>query len=113
MIALWEPAQSLSPCHETIQQMQVPIIAGFPYCLIAVVDGLKGFPQAIQAVFPQALVQTCVVHLMRRELSLCSSKERRELAQDMKAIYGAGSIEATEERVGEIDERWEPAIPRW
>lgn len=72
MNALWEPAESLSPCHETIQRLQVPIIAGFPYCLIAVVDGLKGFQKAIQTVFPQTLVQTCIVHLMRHRLSLCS-----------------------------------------
>jgi putative transposase len=48
--------------------------------LIAVVDGLNGFPEAINAVFPQTQVQTCIVHLLRHSLSFASWKDRRELA---------------------------------
>jgi transposase-like protein len=49
--------------------------------LIAAVDGLKGFPEAITTVFPQAQVQTCIVHLTRYSLSFCSWKERKAVAQ--------------------------------
>ena len=68
-------------------------------CLIAVVDGRKGFPQAIRAVFPETQVQTCIVHLMRHALSLCSFKGRRDLAGDMREIYRAGSAEASADRL--------------
>ena len=55
--------------------------------LVAVVDGLKGFPDAIRSAFPQAQVQTCIVHLMRHTLALASNKDRRGLARAMKRIY--------------------------
>jgi putative transposase len=57
--------------------------------LIAVVDGLKGFPDAINAVFPETTVQTCIVHLLRNSLYFASWKERRELAAQLKSIYCA------------------------
>jgi putative transposase len=57
--------------------------------LIAVVDGLKGFPDAINAVFPETTVQTCIVHLMRNSLDFASWKDRRELAASLKLIYAA------------------------
>lgn len=57
--------------------------------LIAVVDGLKGFPEAIEAVFPQTLVQTCIVHLIRYSLSFASWKERKTIVAALKPIYKA------------------------
>lgn len=57
--------------------------------LIAVVDGLKGFPDAINAVFPETTVQTCIVHLLRNSLDFASWKDRKELASGLKAIYAA------------------------
>jgi putative transposase len=54
--------------------------------LIAVVDGLNGFPDAINAVFPQTQVQTCIVHLLRHALSFASWKDRRELVAALKPI---------------------------
>ena len=57
--------------------------------LIAVVDGLKGFPDAINAVFPETTVQTCIVHLMRNSLDFASWKDRKELAASLKLIYAA------------------------
>ncbi len=57
--------------------------------LIAVVDGLKGFPEAIVAVFPQATVQTCIVHLLRHSLEFASYKDRRAVAAALKDIYRA------------------------
>jgi putative transposase len=57
--------------------------------LIAVVDGLKGFPQAINAVFPQAQIQTCIVHLIRNSLDFVGWKERKQVAAELKDIYRA------------------------
>ena len=84
---------------------------GMQDCLIAVVDGLKGFPQAIRSAFPEAAVQTCIVHLMRHGLSLCSYRERREMARHMKAIYRAASAEAAADRLDEFEQRWGARYP--
>lgn len=62
--------------------------------LIAVVDGLKGFPEAIEAAFPDALVQTCIVHLIRHSMAYASWKERKAIGKALKAIYQADSAEA-------------------
>ncbi|SUS05775.1 transposase [Candidatus Defluviicoccus seviourii] len=62
--------------------------------LIAVVDGLKGFPEAITAVFPQAQVQTCVVHLIRHSLAFVSYKDRKSVAAALKNIYKAKDADA-------------------
>jgi len=62
--------------------------------LIAIVDGLKGFPEAITAVFPQAQVQTCVVHLIRHSLAFVSYKDRRSVAAALKHVYKAKDADA-------------------
>jgi putative transposase len=62
--------------------------------LIAVVDGLKGFPEAILAVFPEATVQTCIVHLLRQSLAFVSYKDRKAVAAALKDIYRAVDAEA-------------------
>ncbi len=62
--------------------------------LIAVVDGLKGFPEAITAVFPEAQIQTCIVHLIRHSLSCVSWKERKPVATALKEVYRAKDAEA-------------------
>jgi putative transposase len=62
--------------------------------LIAIVDGLKGFPEAITAVFPQAQVQTCVVHTIRHSLAFVSYKDRRAVAAALKQIYKAKDADA-------------------
>jgi len=64
--------------------------------LIAVVDGLKGFPDAINAVFPETSVQTCIVHLLRNSLDFASWKDRKELAAQLKSIYAALDDKAAE-----------------
>jgi putative transposase len=64
--------------------------------LLAVVDGLKGFPEAITAVFPEAIVQTCIVHLLRNSMDFVSWKDRKGLATALKEIYRAPSAEAAE-----------------
>jgi len=64
--------------------------------LVAVVDGLKGFPDAITAVFPQATVQTCIVHLLRHSLDFVSWKDRKPVAAALKDIYRAVDAAAGE-----------------
>ena len=64
--------------------------------LIAVVDGLKGFPDAIQAVFPDATIQTCIVHLLRQSLDFVSYKDRKAVAAALKGIYKAVDAAAGE-----------------
>ena len=71
--------------------------------LIAVVDGLKGFPEAIEAVFPDAVVQTCIVHLMRYSLAHAAWKERRELAAAIRPIYQAPTAESAEAALDDFE----------
>lgn len=71
--------------------------------LIAVVDGLKGFPEAINAVFPQTVVQTCIVHLIRHSLSFVSWKDRKSVAPALKAIYRARDAEAGQAALAAFD----------
>jgi putative transposase len=71
--------------------------------LIAVVDGLKGFPEAINAVFPEALVQTCIVHLICYSMQFASWKERKAIAAALQPIYGAESATAAVARLAEFD----------
>lgn len=71
--------------------------------LIAVVDGLKGFPEAINAVFPEALVQTCIVHLIRYSMQFASWKERKAVAAGLKPIYGAETADAAAVRLDEFN----------
>ena len=68
--------------------------AALEQAVIAVVDGLKGFPEAITAVFPDTVVQTCIVHLIRYAMQFASWKERKAIAKDLKPIYAAPSAEA-------------------
>lgn len=65
--------------------------------MLAVVDGLKGFPDAIAAVFPEAIVQTCIVHLLRNSMDFVSWKHRKPLAGALKGIYRAVDAKAAEE----------------
>lgn len=64
--------------------------------LIAIVDGLKGFPEAIVAVFPEAMVQTCIVHLLRHSLDFVSYKDRKAVAAALKGVYRAVDAAAGE-----------------
>ena len=69
---------------------------GMKDAFIICTDGLKGFPEAIEAIFPSTLVQTCIVHLIRASLSYVSWKERKALAADLKLIYRAPTVEMAE-----------------
>ena len=86
--------------------------------LIAVVDGLKGFPEAIEAVFPQTVVQTCIVHLLRYSMKFASWKERRQLAAALKPIYRAPTAEQARVELerfseGEWGQKYPPVARSW
>ena len=74
---------------------------------IACVDGLKGFPQAIETMFPQAQVQTCIVHLVRASLNYVGWKERKQVAADLKTVYRAATAEEAEQRLGQFAAKWD------
>ncbi len=62
--------------------------------LIAIIDGLKGFPEAINSVFPETQIQTCIVHLIRNSLDFCSWKDRKPIAKELKTVYRAADAQA-------------------
>jgi len=72
--------------------------------LVTLVDGLKGFPEAIATAFPQAQVQTCIVHLMRHSLDYVSWKDRKPVAAEIKSIYRAETAEIALERLEEFEQ---------
>jgi putative transposase len=79
--------------------------------LVCCVDGLKGFPEAIEAVFPQAWVQTCIVHLIRHSLRFVPDKYRRAVAKDLKPIYTAADVDAAAEALAAFDANWGERYP--
>jgi putative transposase len=74
--------------------------------LIACIDGLKGFPQAIESVFPEARIQLCIVHLVRASLNYVNWKERKRVATDLKAIYRAATESQAEQELSEFMAKW-------
>lgn len=79
--------------------------------LIAVVDGLKGFAEAITSVYPQTLVQTCIVHLIRNSLAFVSWKDRRTVLPWIKAIYRAENADMALVRLEEFEAEWGKRYP--
>ena len=78
---------------------------------IACVDGLSGFPEAIETVFPQAQVQPCIVHLVRNSLKYVSWKQRKAVADDLKKIYKAATIEEAELALDDFAQTWDSQYP--
>jgi transposase-like protein len=86
--------------------------------LIAVVDGLKGFPEAINAVFPETTIQTCIVHLLRYSLAFCGWKDRQAVARELKSVYAAENAESARERLEEFAQsewakKYPTIVPSW
>lgn len=79
--------------------------------LICCVDGLKGFPESIEAVFPNAWVQTCIVHLIRSSLRFVPDKYRKKVAQDLRPIYTAIDADAAAEALNGFDQSWGDRYP--
>jgi putative transposase len=78
---------------------------------IACIDGLKGFPEAIEAVFPNAEVQLCIVHLVRHSLNYVSWKQRREVAADLRPVYSAPTKEEAARLLEEFALKWDGTHP--
>jgi putative transposase len=78
---------------------------------IACVDGLKGFPEAIETVFPQTTVQLCIVHLVRHSLSYVGWKQRKEVAADLRLVYTAATADAAEQKLVEFAAKWDEKFP--
>jgi putative transposase len=78
---------------------------------IACVDGLKGFPEAIELMYPNAIVQLCIVHMVRHSLNYVSWKQRREVAADLRAIYTSPTVEAAELALDQFGEKWDKSHP--
>jgi putative transposase len=78
---------------------------------IACVDGLKGFPEAIETVYPKTAVQLCIVHMVRYSLNYVSWKLRKEIAADLRTIYTAATVEEAEQRLDEFEAKWGDAYP--
>jgi len=79
--------------------------------LICCVDGLKGFPEAIEAIFPKTTVQTCIVHLIRHSLKYVPRREREQVARDLKPIYTAVDADAAQAALEAFDEKWGARFP--
>ena len=90
---------------------------GVQDCFIACVDGLKGLPDAIESVFPETQVQLCIVHKLRNSFKYVPWKERKAVAKDLRAVYGAATLAEAEKAMDRFSGRWDdkyPAIsPSW
>lgn len=84
---------------------------GLKDIFIVCVDGLTGFPEAIQTVYPKAKVQLCIVHLMRNALNYVAYKDRRAVAADLKRIYQAVTVAEAEQALERFSERWDGKYP--
>jgi putative transposase len=83
---------------------------GIEDCCIVVCDGLKGLPDAIAATWPLALVQTCVLHLVRNTFRYASGKDWQALAKDLRPVYTAATEAAARSRLDEFSGTWVPGI---
>src|SRR5690349_19001127 len=79
--------------------------------LICCVDGLKGFPEAIEAIYPNTTGQTCIVHLIRYSLKYVPRREREQVARDLKPIYTAVDADAAQGALEAFDEKWGARFP--
>jgi putative transposase len=79
--------------------------------LICCVDGLSGFPEAIEAIFPKTTVQTCLVHLIRSSLKYVPRREREQVARDLKPIYTAKDADQAQAELEAFDEKWGQRFP--
>ncbi len=84
---------------------------GVQDCFVACVDGLSGLPEALETVFPQTQVQLCIVHKVRQALRYVVWKERRAVARDLRAIYGASTLGEAEDALEQFAQTWDAHYP--
>lgn len=109
VLGLWiEGSEGAKFWLKTITELQN---RGVEDIFIVCCDGLKGFPEAIEAVFPKAVVQTCIVHMIRNSTRYVSYKDRKKVAADLKPIYTANTREDAEAALSEFDKQWGGRYP--
>jgi putative transposase len=84
---------------------------GIKDIFIACVDGLKGFPEAIESVFPQTEIQLCIVHMIRNSVKYVNWKDRKELCKDLKKIYSSSTEQQAETQLDAFGEKWDSKYP--
>jgi transposase-like protein len=84
---------------------------GLRDALVVCCDGLKGLPESIRTTWPEATVQTCVVHMVRNSLRYASKKHWAQITREMRGIYTAATVEEAEARFGEFSDTWRQAYP--
>ncbi len=84
---------------------------GLEDILIASVDGLKGFPEAINTIYPKTEVQLCIVHQIRNSIKYVASKNQKEFIRDLKLVYQAPNKDIAEEELLKLDEKWSKKYP--
>jgi putative transposase len=109
VLGLWSLARERAePWQQALTDLQN---RGVKDIFIACVDDLKGFPRAIEAVYPKTSVQLCIVHMVRASLNYVSWKERRPVARDLKLIYRAASLEEAEQQLNDFARQWDGPYP--
>ncbi|WDP91120.1 MAG: IS256 family transposase [Desulfobacter sp.] len=84
---------------------------GLKDIFIACVDGLKGFPDAIKTVYPEAKIQLCIVHMVRNSLKYVTHKDKKSVATALKAIYNSATLADAEKALDDFSERWDSKYP--
>ena len=79
--------------------------------LIACIDGLKGFPEAINSIFPKCEIQLCIIHQIRNSMRYVASKDQKDLMRDLKEIYRASSKGLAEDKLLKLDDKWSKKYP--
>jgi putative transposase len=101
----------LSPSPEHVEYAETLLQRGVQDILIACVDGLKGFPEAIEAVFPATTVQTCIVHLICHSLKYVPRRQYEQVAKDLRPIYTAVNADAALHALEAFEEQWGQQLP--
>ncbi len=84
---------------------------GLQDILVACIDGLSGFPDAIATLYPKAKIQLCIVHMMRNSLNYVAWKDRKSVAADLKRIYGSNTVDEAELELEAFCEHWDAKFP--
>lgn len=84
---------------------------GIKDILIACVDGLKGFPEAIETIYPHTEVQSCIIHQIRNSMKYVASKNQKAFMADLKCVYKATTLNAAEMALGELEAKWGDKYP--
>lgn len=114
LLGLWISEEGQSPAEGAAFWLQVLSELrerGLKDILLACVDGLKGFPEAIGAIYPQTAVQQCVVHQIRSSMRYVSWKHQKEFLRDLKQVYDAPTEPAALDQLKELEEKWHSKYP--